>query len=912
MKATDDDSELRFSTLDVTVTVTNVDEKPRFGGTPSTAITQEENKPASAVLADYDTRDAEGSTIYWILLGEDKNDFSITSDGILTFKSSPDFEDPTDSDLDNVYSFMVTANDENHLARISLTVTVMDLEETGTISVENHNPTVGDELAFTLTDPDGGVVTTGELLTWLIRGRPPGGPWELIGGVGNNSTDMTFTVPAIAVGKEMRAEVSYTDRRGPDKSAVSAATNAVTATRIANAPPRFLGDGAFTIPEGAAGRNVGTPLRATDRDDDRLTYGIDASAGNADFFEINSSTGQLRLAKAVDYETRPAGGKYSVSVTLHDGKDSNGTAETDAVVDATLAVSVEITDVEEDGAVTLSSEEPETGTELTATLADADGSVTAEMWRWDRSRDGRTGWVNIAGATTSAYTPGLLDGHSYLRARVEYTDNRGAGKRAAAVTDVRAPCTNRPPFFQDDPEIERIVYENEPAGVNIEPVVVALDPEGDRLTYSLTSYDDVDGYGEDVNFFSVNSSTGQIRTKRSLDSEEQLVRAFNMNVHDGRDARCRPSTAIDDKFIVLVTVRDLDEKGTVTLSSPPGSTIQAQVEATATMSEPDCCVRNVRWRWSHSSNGRTDRVHISGANVSATASSGEFISTFTPSVELQSRFLHATAFYIDKGGPGKVAFGVSPRPIAGPPPPNSAPVFPATETGQREVDENSSPGTTIGAPVAAFDLNAGDATVNDDLAYSLSGSDAASFTIDPSTGQISLGQDTALDYETRRTYRVTVQVTDGRDRNGADDNDAIDDRINVTINVTDVNEAPVVSGDTEPSIRENTNRAVATYTATDPERDNVTWSVEGVNADDFWISDRGQFYFLVPPSFEDGATRTVSVIATDPGGESGSQRRDRDRGGRGGARNRHHHAPAGLGRHPDSVQRCAGGRRRRR
>ena len=752
-------------------------------------------------------------------------------------------------------------------------------------------------------------------MVWRVQGSTPDGSWEEIGVVANTVSDARYTVTADVTDKEIRAELlSYTDRRGSNKSAVSAATNAVTATRIANAPPRFLGDGAFTIPEGAAGRDVGTPLPATDRDDDRLTYGIDASAGNADaeFFEINSSTGQLRLAKAVDYETRPTGGKYSVSVTLHDGKDSNGNAETDAVVDATLAVSVEITDVEEDGAVTLSSEELETGTELTATLADDDGSVTAEMWRWDRSRDGRTGWVNIAGATTSAYTPGLLDGQSYLRARVEYTDNRGAGKRAAAVTDVRAPCTNRPPFFQSDPEVERLVYENEPAGVNVEPLVSALDPEGDRLTYSLTSYDDVDGYREDVDFFTIHSSTGQIRTKLSLDSEEQLVRAFNMNVHDGRDARCRPSTAIDDKFIVLVTVRDLDEKETVTLSSPPGTMIQAQVEATATMSESDCCVRNVRWRWSHSSNGRTDRVHISGANVSTTTSSGEFISTFTPSVELQGRFLHATAFYIDKGGPGKVAFGVSPRPIAGPPPPNSAPCSPPPRPDSGRWTKTVLPGTTIGAPVAAFDLNAGDATVNDDLAYSLSGSDAASFTIDPTTGRILLGPDVELDYETRRTYRVTVRVTDGRDRNGADDNDAIDDRINVTINVTDVNEAPVVSGDTEPSIRENANRAVATYTGRDPERDNVTWSVEGVNADDFWISDRGQLYFLVPPSFEDEATRTVSVTATDPGGESGSQSvtvtvEDVEEPGTVTIT-----PPRGLGRHPDSVQRCAGGRRRRR
>ena len=32
-----------------------------------------------------------------------------------------------------------------------------------------------------------------------------------------------------------------------------------------------------------------------------------------------------------------------------------------------------------------------------------------------------------------------------------------------------------------------------------------------------------------------------------------------------------------------------------------------------------------------------------------------------------------------------------------------------------------------------------------------------------------------LDYEGKRTYRVTVEVTDGRDQNGDDDMAAIDD-----------------------------------------------------------------------------------------------------------------------------------------
>ena len=63
----------------------------------------------------------------------------------------------------------------------------------------------------------------------------------------------------------------------------------------------------------------------------------------------------------------------------------------------------------------------------------------------------------------------------------------------------------------------------------------------------------------------------------------------------------------------------------------------------------------------------------------------------------------------------------------------------------------------------------------------------------------------ALDYETKTdTYMVTVTVSDGKN---ADDNvdPAVDDRIRVTITVTDVNEAPEFATKTATrSVAENT------------------------------------------------------------------------------------------------------------
>ena len=70
----------------------------------------------------------------------------------------------------------------------------------------------------------------------------------------------------------------------------------------------------------------------------------------------------------------------------------------------------------------------------------------------------------------------------------------------------------------------------------------------------------------------------------------------------------------------------------------------------------------------------------------------------------------------------------------------------------RRVAENTGAGMDIGAPVTATDAN------DDALDYTLGGTDAASFDIDPETGQLMTLA--ALDYETKATYEVMVTASD--------------------------------------------------------------------------------------------------------------------------------------------------------
>ncbi len=99
------------------------------------------------------------------------------------------------------------------------------------------------------------------------------------------------------------------------------------------------------------------------------------------------------------------------------------------------------------------------------------------------------------------------------------------------------------------------------------------------------------------------------------------------------------------------------------------------------------------------------------------------------------------------------------------------------DTFTREVNENTGANQNVGSPVTA--AYSGTCT----LTYTLGGTDAASFEIDSSTGQLKTRSGVTYDHEAKSTYTVTVTASDANC--GADD-------ATVTINVNDVNEPPSV------------------------------------------------------------------------------------------------------------------------
>ncbi len=125
VQASDGAGGTALQTLSVTVTPVN-DNNPVF--TSPSAANVPENTTAVLTVTATDADLPAQPVTFSLLGGADQSKFSITSGGILSFNSAPNFDSPTDANGDNVYIVSVLASDGVGglaLQTISVTVTMM-------------------------------------------------------------------------------------------------------------------------------------------------------------------------------------------------------------------------------------------------------------------------------------------------------------------------------------------------------------------------------------------------------------------------------------------------------------------------------------------------------------------------------------------------------------------------------------------------------------------------------------------------------------------------------------------------------------------------------------------------------------------------------------------------------------------
>ncbi len=658
----------------------------------------------------------------------------------------------------------------------------------------------------------------------------------------HSGSDATFTG-----GESLSFEATVHDGKGLINATDNTTDDTITAyvEVLHNGDPVFVtADGStFTVAENVTETDVLADLDVSDPDGDTLAYEIDGSPHNP--FQVTDGQVKLKAGETLDYETATS---YDLDVRVRDGKDANGDADTGW--DDEISITIEVTNVDEAGTVTLGSNNPEVNTALSASLTDPDGSVTELAWQWQKAdtADAAT-WTDISGATAASYTPVDGDAGKFIRAQASYDDGEGDDKTAvgAATNAVLAePPANRSPSFTEGASATRSVSENAQAGALVGSPVAATDPDpDDTLDYRLL--------GPDANRFDIDTSTGQISVAAGahLNYEKSESLTVNVRVRDKKDVDGEDDIAWDAFIDVTINLTDVDESGTVefTVDSP-----QVGQQISAQLNDPDAPVSNLSWQWQTADTA--DAATWTDVTDATTAD-------YTPALADHGKYLRAQATYDDKHGTDKTAQGVSTNAIPSRPN-NQAPAFNEGETATRSVSENAATGAELGASVLASD---GD---SDPLTYSLAaGADAASFTVDSATGKLAVAAGALLDFETGPSLSVVVQVSDGK--NDSHDSDtAIDDTITVTINLVNEDEPGRVTLSTSgPEVDEE---VVASLTDPDGSLADISWQWarsfdEGSN----WIDLAGATdAAYTPTSDDDGALLRAAATYTDGQGSGKS------------------------------------------
>ena len=474
---------------------------------------------------------------------------------------------------------------------------------------------------------------------------------------------------------------------------------------------------------------------------------------------------------------------------------------------------------------------------------------------------------DLDSATGQLKTKVALDYETKNAYSLTLTVSDGLATDTTAVTiNVTDVYENRAPVLTEGDTATRMVAENTTASTNIGNAVTATDADGDTLTYTLE--------GTDAASFDVDSTTGQIKTKATLDYETKNTYAVTLTVSDG---------LATETITVTINVTDIDENrapvftegDTATRTVAENTAPSANIGEAMTATDPDNDTLTYHLEGQDASafgiDNNTGQLKTDAAldyetkttyTVSVTASDGKRTATITVTIyvtdinELPDR---------GAGGQGDSTDETIVDSNGDAPIQNRAPVFTEGSTTTRSVTENVATGTDIGSPVDATDAD------GDTLTYDLGGTDENAFSIDSTTAQ--LRTNTFLDYETQSSYTVTITVSDG----------SLLATITVTIIVTSVDETIVDSNGDAPiqnrapvftegstttrSVTEN----VATGTdigspvdATDADGDTLTYDLRGTDENAFSIdSTTGQLRTNAALDYETKSSYTVTVTVSD-------------------------------------------------
>lgn len=666
-----------------------------------------------------------------------------------------------------------------------------------TITVNNLPPTGNDDAGGAFTTDEDTPFTTGNVLTndtdvnavdiLSVSGIDSSGTAGTVIDNGDGTFDYDPNGQFESLSATQQASDTFTYTVSDDDGGSGTATVTITIDGANDAPT--ADDATFGMAENATnGTAVGT-VSADDVDSgDTLDYSITGgNTGGA--FAIDNATGEITVVNgsALDFETTPV---FTLTVEVQDAGGLTDTA----------SVTVNLSDVNEGPTAgdssfgldensisgtnvgTVSASDPDAGDTLdyTITVGNTGGAFAI---------DSGTGLITVANSSALDYeaTPTfVLD--------VEVQDAGGLTDTASvtvSLSDVNEAPTASDSLFGLD--------ENSISGTNV-GTVSASDPDtGDTLDYAITG-------GNTGGAFTIDSATGLISVANSSSLDYEATPTFVVTVE------AQDTGGLTDTASVTINLNDVNETPTANDGAFAISENAANGTSVGTVSANDPDSGDVlNYLITGGNTGGAFAIdNMTGEITVADGTVLDFETTppFDLTVEVQdSRGL------LDTASVAIQLTDVNERP-----------------TGNNitaDLPENSANGTVAGT-VTAVDPDAGDS-----LSFSITdGNTDGAFAIDSVTGEISVANSSALDGDTTPSFDLTVEV---RDTMG------LTDDVLASINLLNVNEAPVAADATFAVVENSTNgTTVGAVSASDPDAgDALTYTIIGGNTDGAFAIDSG-------------------------------------------------------------------------
>ncbi len=713
---------------------------------------------AVGVTASANDADATTNTITYSLQDNDGGRFAINSaTGVVTVAGAIDREadGPTRNitvratSADSSFTDQVFAININDVDEFDATATTdSDL----TWNAVNENATAGTTVGVTGSASDGDATDT---ITYSLDDNDGGrfainsatGVVTVAGGIDREADGATRSITV----RSTSADASFTTQsfviniNDVDEFDVIAVTDSDAATN--------------GVDENATlGTVVGITGSAADADatNNTITYSLQDDDGGR--FTINSSTGVVTVAGAIDREADGPTRNITVRATSADS----------SFIDQVFAININDVDEFDVGPVTDSDVTANTVNEnatvgsvvgITALATDADATTNAITYSLDDTAGGRFAINASTGVITVANTA-LLDYESVTshNVTVRATSDDTSFSTAAFVINLLDDTSEAgaSPISDTDVTSDGIA-ENAPIGSTIGITALATDSDGtDTISYSL----DDDAAGR----FAINGSTGVVTLAGGIDAE--VATSHNITVR---------ATSTDTSFstaVFVIAISDVDEFDVAAVTDNDGAVdavnenaaIGTSVGVTAFGADLDVTNSAISYSLQDNDGGRfaidssTGVVTVAGAidreadgpnrNITVRATSAD--SSFTDQI------FTIGINDIDEFDVGAVT---------------------DTNVSSNAVNENATAGTTVGITAAASDA---DATTNA-ITYSLFDNDGGRFAIDSSTGVVTVAG--AIDREADGpTRNITVRATSA--------DSSFTDQV-FTINIDDVDEFDV-------------------------------------------------------------------------------------------------------------------------